>query len=543
MTLILRSCIVTLLVFLFFDGIKGEAIADNISSIQPASGLAEKRTLIRAVQFLAPHLNPLVQVGHPIYSVATQLYASPLRFDATGKARPYLAKLWSVSEDGLLVTLDLVENGVFHDGHPVTSQDVVFSLLALRDNHPFTPLYAPIARVETAGRHRVIIHLRHPHPALEVMLGPVFCPVLPKHVYGDGQPLRTHPANAAPVGSGPFRFHARPAPDHLELVRHDGFFRPGLPHLDKIVIHAAGIEGDFPLLLNHGGADLADQLYEGIQGFEELRSNPKIKVSIIGNKEQQAFSILLFNTRRKPLDDVRVRQALAMTIDRRRLVELVSHGRDIHIEGPIQDTSPLFTKADTDFVFDPARANKLLDEAGYLRDEEGKRFSLRLAYLPCDENMQWLADYLRFDAQRLLGIDLVVEHAASIQEWGASTVKGDFDLNVIALFGFRDPLIGIHRLYHSRSIDVNRLFTNHMSYANPQVDELLDRAAQTTELEQRRSLYAEFQRQLLIDMPAYTLGRFDLYTAWNRDLLGIENSSWGSFAPFDELYWCPDREE
>jgi peptide/nickel transport system substrate-binding protein len=523
-------------VFSVHPRVAAEPITDKVSA-PPAITPASRRELVRAVQFLPPHYNPLIQAGHPIYSVAPQLYASPLRFDAEGNARPYLARSWSVSDDGLQVTLNLVENAVFHDGQPITSADVAFSLLALRDNHPFKPLYSSVAKVETRGSHTAIIHLKHSHPVIEVMLGPLFCPILPKHIFDDGHPLADHPANTQPVGSGPFRFHSRPSPDRLELVRHDAFFRPGLPHLNKIIFQAIGIEGDFSLLLNHGAVDLADLLYEGTQGLEGLRSDPMIVVSDIGNAEILTFSLIQFNVRRKPLSDVRVRRALAMVIDRQRLVDLVSDGRDVVIKVPIHNSTPLYTEMDNEHVVDPVKANALLDKAGYVRDEDGKRFSIRLSYFPSEEGMTWLGNYLRYDLQRLLGIEVRIDHAATVQEWGRRTLKGDFDLNIMVLFAFRDPLIGIHRIFHSRSIDKNQIFTNHMGYRNQQVDDLLDQAARLTELEPRRQLYAEFQRMLMRDMPVYTLGGAVLYTAFHRDLIGLEKSSWGALDPFDELYW------
>src|ERR1700712_1585126 len=99
---------------------------------------------------------------------STQIFASPLRFDDKWAPQPYLAETWKLDEDGKSLTLNLRKNAVFHDGKPITSADVAFSLLAM---------------------------------------SPALCPILPKHIYGDGQDLKTHPRNSTDVvGSGPFKF-------------------------------------------------------------------------------------------------------------------------------------------------------------------------------------------------------------------------------------------------------------------------------------------------------------------------------------------------
>lgn len=164
---------------------------------------AEGGTLVIASTQVPRHLNGAVQSGIATAVPSTQIFASPLRYDENWEPQPYLAESWTVAEDGMSVTLNLVQNATFHDGKPVTSEDVAFSIMTTKENHPFKSMFAPVSTIDTPDAHTVVINLDKPHPALLLALSPALAPVLPKHIYGDGQDAKSHPANSAPVGPAP----------------------------------------------------------------------------------------------------------------------------------------------------------------------------------------------------------------------------------------------------------------------------------------------------------------------------------------------------
>ena len=123
----------------------GSAIADD--------GAKRGGTLIWAVQNTPRHLNPAVQSGIATGEPGNQLFAAPLRYDEDWTPQPYLAKSWDVSADGLTVTLNLVKGATFHDGVPIKSSDVAFSIKTVQENHPFKTMYAPVEAVETPDEH------------------------------------------------------------------------------------------------------------------------------------------------------------------------------------------------------------------------------------------------------------------------------------------------------------------------------------------------------------------------------------------------------
>ncbi len=151
------------------------------------------------------HFNPALASGSATAMVGVQIFASPLRYDENWNPKPYLAESWEFSRDGLSLTLNLVKGATFHDGHSITSADLAFSILTVQKYHPFKSMFAPVERVDTPDPFTAVIRLSQPHPAILLSMSPALLPILPKHIYGDGQDIKTHPANLQPVGSGPFK--------------------------------------------------------------------------------------------------------------------------------------------------------------------------------------------------------------------------------------------------------------------------------------------------------------------------------------------------
>ena len=203
-------------------------------------------TLVTVLGSNVRNLNSAVQSGIVTGFPGAQLFASPLRYDADWTPQPYLAETWEVSADGLSVTLNLVKNAKFHDGTPLTSEDVAFSVEVIKENHPFKAMFAPGESVETPDAHTAILKLSKPHPALMLAMSGQLMSILPKHIYGDVpiNEVKTHVRNNEnTVGSGPFKLVEYKSGEHVILERFDDFFIEGRPYLDKIVmriIHRSG---------------------------------------------------------------------------------------------------------------------------------------------------------------------------------------------------------------------------------------------------------------------------------------------------------------
>jgi peptide/nickel transport system substrate-binding protein len=468
-----------------------------------------------------------------------------LRYDRDWNPQPYLAQDWSISEDGLSVTLHLVEDALFHDGHPVTSADVAFSVMVVKENHPFQSMFAPVESVDTPDPHTAIIRLSQPHPAILLAMSPALLPILPEHVYGDGQDLADHPANLAPIGSGPFRLVSYDPEGPLVLERNPDHFIPDRPYLDGLVFHFESATEAIMIDLERQEAHLAVNFADP-GGLDRLSQSTHLNLTREGYEAIGAINWLAFNLLREPLNDQQVRQAIAYTVDPDFITEYLLQGRSQRVLGPISPGSPFYETNVQRYDLDLAEANRLLDEAGYPRGPDGTRFSLQLDYIPVPSVQHHHRDVALYLGRQLaeIGIDVQVRELASFAEWAQYVGSWDFDMTLDTVYNWGDPVIGVHRTYQCSNIRQGVIWSNTQNYCNGRVDELLEQAAVELDEESRRSLYSEFQHIVTQELPVVWLNTVSFHTVHHVGLVNLPSSIWGMMSPLDELYWSdpPVRE-
>jgi len=482
------------------------------------------------------HFNPAVQSGTSTAMVGAQIFASPLRYDENWNPQPYLAKSWKISDDGRSVTLNLSEDAFFHDGRPITSEDVAFSIMAVKKHHPFKPMFAPVERVDTPDPHTAVIRLSRPHPAILLSMSPALLPILPKHVYGDGQDLKSHPANLAPVGSGPFKLASYVPGKTIVLKRNERYFIPGRPYLDEIIIR---LEKDPKAQMIDMERQEAHFLpaFNHLQGMDRLSRNSHLAITPKGYEGIGPIVWLAFNLQRKPLDDKRVRQAIAYAVDPEFIIEYLHRGRTRQAPGPIHPDSPFFAPDLNVYPVDLDKANKLLEEAGYPRKPDGYRFSVTLDYIPVmPSQFRDPALYLKQQLEKV-GIDVKVRRSKNFPAWAKRVGNWDFDMTMDSLYNWGDPVIGVHRTYMSNNIRKGVIWSNTQNYSNNRVDEILGQAAVEMDTEKRKALYREFQQILTDELPVVWINTLPFHTVYHTGLGNPPISIWGVHTPFDDLYW------
>lgn len=520
---------------LFLQGAGGLLVAYG-AGLRATAQAAGANTLILATTQVPRHFNGAVQSGVATAMPSTQIFASPLRYDDKWNPQPYLAQSWEVSSDGLAVTLRLVKNVLFHDGHPLTSEDVAFSIMAIKANHPFQTMLAPVDKVDTPDPYTVVIRLSHPHPALLLAMSPALMPILPKHVFGDGQDLKTHPANLKPIGSGPFKLTEYKQGDYYSLEKFDKFFIPGRPKLDKIVVRLVSDENAAVVSLERGDVHMLPFVAD-VRDVARLQKVQSLFVTNKGFAGIGPLNWLAFNTKKKPLDDVRVRQAIAYAADRDFIIGKLMGGKAAPATGPIAPGSPLYEPHVELFKVNYAKSNALLDAAGYPKGAGGSRFSLTIDYIPGgDEQQRNVAEYLRSPLKRI-GIDLQVRAAPDFPTWAQRVSNYDFDLTMDVVFNWGDPIIGVDRTYLTSNIRKGVIWSNTQQYSNSKVDQLLQAAAVETAPEKRKALYSEFQKIVVSDVPIHYINVTPYYNAFNKGLAELPTTIWGAMSPLDELYW------
>lgn len=512
-----------------FMGTAVIATATLFTALPSAPLYAEGGTLVIVGNQVPRHLNGAVQSGIATAVPSTQIFASPLRYDTDWNPQPYLAESWEMAEDGLSLTLNLVQNATFHDGEPVTSADVAFSIMTIKENHPFQSMFAPVEAVDTPDAHTAVIRLSQPHPALLLALSPALAPILPKHIFDDGQDVKAHTANAMPVGSGPFMISEFTPGEAIILKKNPNFFIEGRPKLDEIIIRIIQDPSAMVIAMENGEADM----YPFLAGSQDVRRLERVESLTITNEGYAGIgpiNWLAFNTASPKLSDVRVRQAIAYAIDRDFITNALHRGVSTQQRGPIIESSPLFDDTVEPFDVDLDKARALMAEAGVT---DG--LDLTVDYIPGPaEQQRTVAEYLRSQLEKI-GINVSVRAAPDFPTWAGRVGGHDFELTMDNVFNWGDPVIGVHRTYLTDNIRQGVIWSNTQSYSNPRVDEILAAAAVELDETKRKALYNEFQQIVVGEVPIYFINATPYHTAYDSRMVNPPLGIWGPMHPMDMI--------
>jgi peptide/nickel transport system substrate-binding protein len=316
----------------------------------------QKDTLTVGVAVEPPHLDPSSHVAGSIREVVyANVFQGLMLIDGTGKEYPALAESIDVSSDQLTYTFKLRKGVTFHDGSPFDSSTVKFSLDRARGPQSVNAgkrIFEPIETIETPDAHTVVIKLSRPIGSFLYDLG-------------SGDAIMVSPASAAnnvqhPIGTGPFKFDRWAKGDRIELSRYNGYW--GEPaKLSKVTFRIINDAQAQVAALQTGEVD-AFPLMGAPETLARFKGDPRFKV-VIGQTQAEVYMPL--NHRRKPFDDVRVRRAMTHAIDRKAVSEGAVAGFGTLIGSHFPPSDPDYLDLTGAYPYDPAKARKLLAEAGY----------------------------------------------------------------------------------------------------------------------------------------------------------------------------------
>ncbi|HXZ10587.1 MAG TPA: ABC transporter substrate-binding protein [Paraburkholderia sp.] len=439
-----------------------------------------------------------------------------LSYDFDVRPRPQLATSWKISADGLQYTFALRQGVRWHDGQPFTSKDVANSIALLKQYHSRgRSTYANVVDVATPDAHTAVLKLSKPAPYLIYALSASESPITPAHLYDSGDPL-TNPHNINPVGTGPYRFKSWSRGSDAVFVRNPDYWDAPKPYIDELVVRFISDPAARAAALETRELDLAGENPVPLTDIQRLAALPHLAVETRGYSYSAAQTQLQFNLDNRYLANPKVRQAIAHAIDRQTIVRSVWYGYGIVAPSPI---SPLLTQFYDPTVptwpYDPAQAERLLDEAGYPRQAGGFRFALSVDYNPYDPTFARLAEYLRQSLRRI-----GIEANARSQDFGTYVKRiytdRDFDLDANFLGNTFDPTVGVQRLYWSRNFRKGVPFSNATHYSNPEVDRLLEAAAVEIDPRARVNDFRQFQQLVSRDLPIIDLITLKQVTIYNR---------------------------
>jgi peptide/nickel transport system substrate-binding protein len=335
-------------------------------------------------------INPLLTV-HPLArQVMRHVLFLPLAvYDSTFTPAPRLARAWEWSRDRRTLTFHLRQDVRWHDSVPVSANDVVWTLNAARDPavaYPRARDLAAITAIERVDAFTVRLKFTRPQPIFPDVLTDLA--MLPSHRLQDlsGAALRTARFNQLPVGDGPFAFVEHRPNQRWVFRRVDDFpadlGRPAIARLVIVVVDEATTK---LAALTSGELDIA-----GIAPQHTAFVRKDARLQVLDYPVQLVYG-LVFNLRRPPFDDARVRQALSLAIDRRLIVDAYLYGFGTVADGPVPPEHPWHAALPAP-RYDVAAAKAMLDEAGWIpgsrgvRAKSGRRLAFTLLTVTTGEN-------------------------------------------------------------------------------------------------------------------------------------------------------------
>ncbi|HEY0120793.1 MAG TPA: ABC transporter substrate-binding protein [Rhizobium sp.] len=426
-------------------------------------------------------LNVLNCSGPAEYPVVDMLYSGLTRMGPDNKPMADLAERWEGSEDAKTFTFYLRQGIIFHDGTPCTADDVVATFQAILN--PDIPAAARsvlnmIEKIEAVDPTTVKFTLKTPFANLPISTAHPNARIVSKvALSGPREKLETT-AN----GTGPFKLETNDSAQMVRLVKNENYFIKGKPYLDAVEMHLfPDLAAESANFLN-GSMDVMLVVQQA--DFDRISHAAGIKAQRIPSGR---FVNITMRQDQKPFDDVRVRKALAMSIDRPTLVDIVLEG----LGRPAYDNllSPEFQYAikTPEIPYDPAAAKKLLAEAGY---PDGIKIKLVASNRPAIRVQVAVAVK---EMAKAAGFDIEVETMSHDTYLANVWMKGQF-------------YMGYWGMQPTEDAAFNLLLTSNASYEdtawkNKDFDKLVSDARSTTDDAKRRELYTKAQELMLKDTP------------------------------------------
>jgi peptide/nickel transport system substrate-binding protein len=461
--------------------------------------------------------------GDPGWSMLTLVFDTLFIINTDNEPRPWLAVRHDVSEDGRTHTLTLRPDATWHDGRPVTSADIKFAFEYYRDHYygRWTRAVREIVGIGAPDSTTVVVTLRQPDPAfVRKVLADV--PIIPKHVWEHV----TEPKKIGiTVGSGPYRLAAYEPNQYYRFTAHPTHFA-GPPAVDELLMPVIVEPSTAFAALESGQIDATtrDLAPELVRQFE---SKASLKFA---RGPGFAATLLQFNTERPPWSDAVVRRAIGMAIDTQKLVDvlLLGHGTAGN-PGWLHPTSPMHDPALVPHV-DVARANALLDGAGYRdRDGDGIREANGRPMRPVllvQANQPLRVRAAELIAQAVAAIGIRVEVRPEESTSLTAKVWPDFDVAKgrnfdWTMFGWSAPVLADPlRITAIVDSDTRYGINNIGGFRHPEADAIATRLRSAIDEAEQQRLIRQLEGVIARERPFVVLWYADLVNPYNHAAYG-----------------------
>ncbi len=499
MTSIYRLVLIIILLSLCACGVDRPDNNDAESGNPPAGAPAYGDIVVEGSIGDASNLIPILSSDSTSHEIASLVFNGLVKYDKDMKVVGDLAESWNISEDGLEITFHLRKGVRWHDGHPFTAEDVLFTYRLTIDPKTPTAYAGDFLRVKDA---RVIdpytFRVTYPEPFAPALTS-WSAAVLPRHLL-EGKDITRTPFARHPIGTGPYRFKEWQTGQKIVLVSNPDYFE-GRPYIDGYIMRIIPDMATMFLELRAKGIDRM-----GLTPLQYTRQTENNLFRKQYNKYRYlsfSYTYLGYNLEHPLFQDRRVRQAISYAINKREIVEGVLLGLGREASGPFKPGTWPYNPDVRRYPYDPGKARGLLAEAGWmdsdgdgLLDRGGRPFAFEIITNQGNEVRAKCAEIIQ---RRLADIGITVK--IRVIEWAAFINdfinKKRFDATILGWTITLDP--DLYDVWHSSKTDPGEL--NFVSFKNEEVDDLLEKGRGTFDRQERKRCYDRIQEILAEEQP------------------------------------------
>ncbi len=455
-------------------------------------------------------------------AIAGNIFNSLLKYDKNLDLTGELAESWQVSEDKKTITFHLKPNLKWSDNQPLTSEDVLFTWQKVTDDNTRTPYgadYKLVIKAETPDANTFRVTYNAPYaPALETWAS---LHILPKHLLKD-QDINTTAFKRNPIGSHYYKLAHWKNGQYLKLTRNPNATQ-GQAKINTLITRIIPDKAAQFLELSADNIDMMG--LSPIQYSRVLPARPELNQNVGLYKELgNSYTYLGFNLKRKPFDDVRVRQAINYAIDKQEIIDGVLLGLGEPVASPYKPGTRWSNPDLKPYPYDPNKAKALLQAAGYvdsnadgILEKNGKPFSFEI--LTNQNKEREMSAVLIQRRLKEIGIQVTIRPLEWASFLGRFIEPREFDVVILGWGLGLDP--DQYNIWHSSQQGPKQF--NFVGYNNPQVDKLLEAGRLELDPNKRQKIYHEFAKVLLDDSPIVYLSAGYGLTAVHKRVQGIDN--------------------
>ena len=447
----------------------------------------------------ASNLLPRISTDSSSAEVSQHIFIGLIKYDENLKIVPWAAESYEVLDDGLRLRFTLRPGILWEDGVEMTAEDVEFSYKVMID--PKTPTaysgaYRMVSSFTVTGKYSFEVTYDAPFArSLETWMGSI----IPKHIL-EKEDFRETRYSRAPIGSGPYKFKEWIPGSRIILEANPRYFE-GRPFVDQLVFSTIPDLTTMFLELKAGALDM--------MSLSPQQYTYQTKDSTVADNYNQfrylsfSYTYLGYNHESPLFKDVRVRQAIAHVIDKQEIIAGALLGQGQATVGPFVPGTWAYNGAITDFSMDLVAAEKLLAEAGWKKDSKGllrnaNGLPFSFSVMTNQGNEQRIKTAVIIQSQLAkLGMQVSIRTVEWATFFSQFVNKGFFDAVILGWTTPLDP--DLYDVWHSSRMRPDGL--NFIKYANPHLDELIERGRRTFDRTERKTLYDEAQAILHKDQP------------------------------------------